>query len=424
VPEAAKERLLEVARRCRVTLNTILLGAWGILMSRYCGERDVLFGILVSGRPPSLTGSESMVGMFLNALPVRIRVDEEEPFPIWVEKLQAELIEFREYEHTALRSIHDWSGIPAGTPIYECIVVNTNTLGTASDGARQSQGMARRAMASSVQQNVPLHLDLETVGTDLLFKMTFDARRFEGASITRLMEHLASLLENITEDHSRRVTDLPLMTNRERQQSLIDWNRTEKPVPAFDGLHHLFEVQAGRVPDGVAVRFGGDVLTYADLNSRANRLAHYLRGRGVGRGSITGICVPRSLTMVTALLAVLKSGSAYVPLDPTYPRERLDFMLKDSGVKLVLTLSSLNRVFAGSAAEFVHLDQSTGAWDGESADDPEPCTGPEDLAYILYTSGSTGTPKGVAIPHRVSINRLTPSTIPSSQGRHSAQRPH
>ena len=416
VPEVAKERLLEVARRCRVTLNTILLGAWGILMSRYCGERDVLFGMLVSGRPPSLPGSESMVGMFLNALPVRIRVDEEEPFPIWVEKLQAELIEFREYEHTALRSIHDWSGIPAGTPIYECIVVNTNTLGTTSGGARQSQGMARRAMASSVQQNVPLHLDLETVGTDLLFKMTFDARRFEGASITRLMEHLASLLENITEDHSRRVTDLPLMTNRERQQSLIDWNRTEKPVPAFDGLHHLFEVQAGRVPDGVAVRFGGDVLTYADLNSRANRLAHYLRGRGVGRGSITGICVPRSLTMVTALLAVLKSGSAYVPLDPTYPRERLDFMLKDSGVKLVLTSSSLNRVFVGSAAEFVHLDQSTGAWDGESADDPEPCTGPEDLAYILYTSGSTGTPKGVAIPHRVSINRLHTEHDPIQPG--------
>ena len=166
------------------------------------------------------------------------------------------MIEFREYEHTALRSIQDWSSFPTGTPLYECIVVNTNTLGAYEQpAARQPQGMARRAMASSVQQNVPLHLDLETVGADLLFKMTFDARRFEGASITRLMEHLVSLLENITEDPDRRVADLPLMTSRERQQILVDWNRTEKPVPAFYGLH-----QSLRSPGAQSSGRGGRAL--------------------------------------------------------------------------------------------------------------------------------------------------------------------
>ena len=407
IPEERKEQLLEVARQCHVTLNTLLLGAWGILMSRYCGQRDVLFGMLVSGRPPGLAGSESMVGMFLNALPVRVRVKEEEVFATWLENLQVELAEFREYEHTALRSIQEWVQIPKGTPLYECIVVNTNTLGTRSgEGAAQPQGMARRAMASSVQQNVPLHLDMETVGADLLFKMTYDARRFEGASITRLMEHLESILESIAENPERRVADLQLMTARERQQILADWNRTECPIPKHEGLFRLFEQQAERVPDAEAVRFRGESRTYREVNSEANRLAHFLRGRGAGCGDFVGICIPRSFEMVTALLAVLKSGAAFVPLDPGFPRERLDFMLQDSGVKLILAVSSLRNVFSGGTTELICIDESAAAWAETRYDNPEPVTGPEDLAYILYTSGSTGTPKGVAIPHRVAINRL------------------
>ena len=202
------------------------------------------------------------------------------------------------------------------------------------------------------------------------------------------------------------MADLQLMTARERQQILVDWNRTECPVPKHEGLFRLFEEQAERVPDAEAVRFWGESRTYRELNSEANRLAHFLRGRGAGCGAFVGICIPRSFEMVTALLAVLKSGAAFVPLDPGFPRERLDFMLQDSGVKLILAVSSLRNVFSGGTTELICIDESASAWAETRHDNPEPVTGPEDLAYILYTSGSTGTPKGVAIPHRVAINRL------------------
>jgi amino acid adenylation domain-containing protein/non-ribosomal peptide synthase protein (TIGR01720 family) len=413
-----KEQLLLVARQCRVTLNTLLLGAWGILMSRYVGETDVLFGMLVSGRPPDLEGVETMVGMFLNAMPVRVRIEESELFSTWIEKLQLEQSVLRQYEHTALRSIQEWCDIPRGMPIYECIVVNTNTLGTKASGQQQqpTPGAARRAMASSVQQNVPLHLDLETVGETLLFKMTFDARRFEQASITRLMEHLSALLEGIADNPARPVGDLPMMTPRERHQVLVEWNHTTASVPPVSGLHQLFEAQACQTPDAIAVRYREASLTYGELNTAANQLAHHLRAIGVQRESLVGIAIPRSIDMTIALLAVLKAGGAYVPLDPKYPRDRLSFMLQDSGSCLVLTTLDLREMFLNGPAAVICLDDTTTPWLQEAADNLAVPMDPGDLAYILYTSGSTGTPKGVAVSHRVSINRLHTEHDPFQPG--------
>lgn len=409
IPAEQKEQLLLVARQCRVTLNTLLLGAWGILMSRYAGKNDVLFGMLVSGRPPDLEGVETMVGMFLNAMPVRVRIDEEELFSTWIEKLQLEQSVLRQYEHTALRSIQEWCDIPRGMPVYECIVVNTNTLGSKTAGQQQQQptpGAAKRAMASSVQQNVPLHLDLETVGESLLFKMTFDSRRFEQVSITRLMEHLSTLLEGIADNPARPVGDLPMMSARELHQVLVEWNQTTTSVPPVSGLHQLFEAEASQTPDAIAVRHREASLTYGELNTAANQLARHLRVLGVQQESLVGIAIPRSIDTTIALLAVLKAGGAYVPLDPKYPRERLSFMLEDSGARLVLTTLDLRGMFLAGPAAVICLDDTTAPWSQESADNLAVPMDPEDLAYILYTSGSTGTPKGVAVPHRVSINRL------------------
>lgn len=415
-----KEQLLLVARQCRVTLNTLLLGAWGILMSRYAGETDVLFGMLVSGRPPDLEGVETMVGMFLNAMPVRVRIDENELFSSWIEKLQLEQSVLRQYEHTALRSIQEWCEIPRGMPIYECIVVNTNTFGTKSSGQQQQQqptpGAARRAMASSVQQNVPLLLDLETVGDTLLFKITFDARRFEQASITRLMEHLSALLEGIADNPASPVGDLPMMTPRERHQVLVDWNHTAVPIPPVAGLHQLFEAQAGRTPEATAVCHQEASRTYGELNTAANQLARHLRALGVQRESLVGIAIPRSIDTTIALLAVLKAGGAYVPLDPKYPQERLAFMLEDSGARLVLTTLALREMFLNGPATVICLDDPATPWLQEGADNLDVAMDPEDLAYVLYTSGSTGTPKGLAVPHRVSINRLHTEHDPFQPG--------
>ncbi len=223
----------------------------------------------------------------------------------------------------------------------------------------------------------------------------------------RMVSHLVVLLGAIAEDPDRPLSQLPLLTERERHQVLVEWNQTQTDYPRDKSVHGLFEEQAERAPEAVAVEFEGKRLTYGQLNERANRLARYLRKRGVGPEVLVGLCVERSLEMVVGLLGILKAGGAYLPLDPAYPRERLRFMLEDAGAQLVLTQNSLSGNLP-AVAQRVQLDADWAQIAHESGDNlPSPA--PRKPAYVIYTSGSTGTPKGVSIRHR-SVVRLVRET--------------
>jgi non-ribosomal peptide synthetase component F len=242
---------------------------------------------------------------------------------------------------------------------------------------------------------------------------------FEVSTVDGLSRHFQLLLEGIVADPERRLWEFPLLTEAERRQVLVEWNRTETEYPRDETVQALFEAQVERSPQSEAVVFGEDRLTYAELNTRANRLAGYLSKRGVGPEVLVGLCVERSVEMVVGLLGILKAGGAYVPLDPAYPRQRLAFMLEDTGARLVLTQEGLVDRLPGGRAQVIRLDADWVEIARESAENRRGEATAENLAYVLYTSGSTGNPKGVAMPHRALLNlvRWQLATAPNPRAR-------
>ena len=412
---AATAALQSLAREQRLTLNTLVQGAWALLLSRYSGEEDVIFGATVSGRPPDLAGVESMVGLFINTLPVRVQVAADDSLLPWLKRLQSQMVELRQYEYSPLVEVQRWSEIPRGLPLFESILAFENS---AVGGFLNELGGGldvRTLRFEGGRTGYPL-TTLALPGPELLLQISYDCRRFDTPTITRRLGHFQQLLEGIATDPGRRLSELPLLTEAERQQVLVEWNQTAVAYPKDVCLPQLFEAQVERAPAAVAVVCEGQTLTYWELNRRANQLAHYLKGLGVGPEVLVGICVERSLEMVVGLLGILKAGGAYVPLDPAYPKERLAFMLQDAQALVLLTQQRLVERLPQDGTKVVCLDTDWGAI-AQEGETNLLCQGTTDnLAYVLYTSGSTGRPKGVAMSHRPLCNllswQLQNSTLP------------
>ena len=256
------------------------------------------------------------------------------------------------------------------------------------------------------KSNLPLTLESRGAA-EMPLSIRYDGSRFDAGTITRMLAHLKMLLNGMAADPEQRISQLPLLTDAERQQLLVAFNDTASPYPSDACLHHLFQAQAQHSPDRIALIYQGDCISYGQLNRLSNRLAHRLIASGVAADSVVAICCDRSLPMVISLLAVLKAGAAYLPLDPSYPQERLSFMLDDSGCVLVLSEAKYADQFSGSGKRVISLGSEL--LEGASGDEEDPVTGvcEENLAYLLYTSGSTGAPKGVQIPHRAVVNFLS-----------------
>ncbi|MDP2097884.1 MAG: amino acid adenylation domain-containing protein [Methylobacter sp.] len=401
---AQSQALQSFVKQQQLTLNTLVQGAWAVLLSRYSGDNDVAFGVTVSGRPADLIGVEDMVGLFINTLPLRIKIA---PDCTTLEGLQAILAqnqEMRAYEFAPLTQIQGWSEVPRGTALFESLLVFENYP---IDQALTENfaGLAIDAVSVVDQTNYPLTLSAYP-GTTLHLEISYAAGRFEAETVKRMLLHLQGLLDAFVEQPQTRLSELSLLSVAERQQILLDWNATAVDYPQGRFIHQLFEAQAEKTPDALAIVFEGQTLSYAELNVRANRLAHYLRGKGVGPDVLVGICVERSLEMVIGLLGILKAGGAYVPLDPDYPQDRLDFMVHDVGAPIVLSQESCKAKLAASTAAVLCLDSE---WElVADADDKNPdiLLMPENLAYCIYTSGSTGQPKGAGVPHQGILNRL------------------
>jgi hypothetical protein len=348
LPEPATIALQTLARQHRLTLNTLLQGAWAILLSRYSGEEDVLFGATVAGRPPEIDGVDQMVGLFINTLPVRVQVPSEAPLGVWLQQLQVKQSEQRQYEYSPLVQIQEWSDVPPGAPLFNSLLVFENF--PVNESLREQRGSLQIDNISSAEStNYPLTV-VAGPGQELTLKIGYDRRRCDADMITRMLGHLRTLLEGFTTGLDRPLADLALLTAEERAQ-IAARNATAAAFPHNRCVHELFAEQAARTPDAIALIFEDQRLTYAELDRRANQLAQYLRKRGVGPETLVGVCLERSLEMIIAVLGALKAGGAFLPLDPTYPPERLAFMLADAQPAVVLGVGDRGSGVRGQGSE-------------------------------------------------------------------------
>jgi amino acid adenylation domain-containing protein len=397
--------LKSLAGEHRLTLNTIVQGAWAIMLSRYSGEQDVVFGTTVSGRPTTLSGVESMVGLFINSLPVRVKVPGEGELLPWLKRLQLQQVEQEEYSYTPLVDIQGWSAVPREMSLFESLVVFENYPLDASLKA-QSGSIQVSNIRNFEQTNYPLTFVAEP-GEQLSLRISYDTSRFEVDTIERMLGHIQTLLEAIAKNPFQKLSQFPLLTNAERHQLLVKWNDTYSEYPKDKCIHELFEEQVEKTPDAVAVVFENQKLTYQELNNRANQLAHHLQTLGVGPEVLVGICINRSVEMMVGLLGILKAGGAYVPLDPTYPQERLAYMLEDSQLPILLTQQQLLEKLPEHQAQTICLDTDWQSLTDYTQQNPCSKAKPDNLAYIIYTSGSTGKPKGTMIVHSGMVNYLS-----------------
>ncbi|TRU26494.1 MAG: amino acid adenylation domain-containing protein [Microcystis aeruginosa Ma_SC_T_19800800_S464] len=394
---AATAAAQSFVKKHQLTLNNLVQVTWGLLLSRYSGENDVVFGATVSGRPPKLVGVESMVGLFINTLPVRVQISSETELLGLLKDLQTQQVESEQFSYSPLVEIQGLSDVPRGTSLFDSIVVFEN-YPVDTQVLEDNSNLIISNFCGVEQTNYPLTVAV-IPGEQLLVRMSYDGSRFDQDTINRMLSHFVTLLEGIIANPSERISQLPLLTKVEEQQLLIDWNNTEVDYPSKQCIHQLFEEQVERTPDAVAVVFEGQQLTYNELNCRANQLAHYLQSLGVKPDELVGICVERSLEMIVGLLGILKAGGAYVPLDPDYPQERLSFMLEDSQVKVLVTQAKLVESIPEHQAQLICLDTEWEKIAQNIPSNPESGVKPDNLTYIIYTSGSTGKPKGVLVNH-------------------------
>jgi len=396
---AMTARLIAIARRERVTLNTLVQGAWSLLLQRYSGQATVAFGATVAGRPAQLPDSERTLGLFINTLPVIQTPPAQESLGDWLRQLQGFNSALREHEHTPLFEIQGWAG-QGGQALFDTLLVFENYP------VEQALGEASGVRFSPVQRHETTHYPLTLVihaGAQLQIEFSYRQDAFVEADIARFSEHLAGLLAQF-DDSSRPLSSLTLLSSTEVGQ--IDaWNATATQYPAYSSLPALIAEQVRATPDALALVYGATRLSYAELDARANQLAHWLHGQGVGPDVPVAVSAERSVELVVALLGVIKAGGAYLPLDPDHPRDRLQGMLTDSGSPLLLTQTHLLDTWLGDVGVPVHALENL-PLDTQPQTAPIVDISPENLVYCLYTSGSTGKPKAVGNRHAGLLNRL------------------
>ncbi|MCF3102091.1 amino acid adenylation domain-containing protein [Streptomyces roseoverticillatus] len=447
LPEELTSALAKVARGHGLTLNTVVQGVWGALLGHALNRHDVVFGATVSGRTPEISGVEAMVGLFINTLPVRVRWDEAESWSDMLARLQDEQSKLLEHQHLGLAGIQHMTGMRElfdTTTVFENYPLDTDAV-QASLADVQVTGLTAHDAT-----HYPLTL-IAFPGKNLRFTLGYRPDLFTPDAAEAIATRLNRLLEAVAADPRRPIGQTDTLTAKERHRLLVEWNDTARPVPPAS-LPELLQAQAARTPEKAALIFpatvrsspagtvplphSDTVVSYAELNARANRLGRELVRRGIGPEQIVALLLPRSSELLVAILAVLKAGAAYLPLDPEYPAERISFILEDAGAALMLTMSTVGAGApgagpAGPVPRMVLDHEDTRALVGSRSgtdltDADRTCPlSPHHPAYVIYTSGSTGRPKGVSMPCRGLVNLLawqeTAMPIHEGKGSRTAQ---
>ncbi|AHG70703.1 D-alanine--poly(phosphoribitol) ligase, subunit 1 [Burkholderia pseudomallei MSHR146] len=388
------------ARRLGVSAASMMHVAWGLVLSRTTGRQDVVFGTVLFGRMQGGAQSDRALGLFINTLPVRMRVAQT-GVEASVKETHAQLAELMRHEHAPLVLAQRCSGVPAQTPLFTSLLNYRYGLRHRADAATPG-GDDIELLSARERTNYPLTLSVDDLGQD--FSLTVQVSgHVDPQRVCAFMETaLEQLAQALGEQPQCDIGGLDVLPRSEREQMVYAWNATERDYPIEQCIHQLFEAQVDRKPEAIALTFEGQRLSYAELNARANRLAHYLQGRGVGPDRLVALCAERGIEMVVGLLAILKAGGAYVPLDPAYASDRLRGIVEDSQPALVLA-DAVGRAALGEldgALPVIDLETDALRWHEMPPTNPGVASQHvHHLAYVIYTSGSTGRPKGVMVEH-------------------------
>jgi non-ribosomal peptide synthase protein (TIGR01720 family) len=403
------EDLRRFAARNGLTLNALIQGAYALLLSRHAGEKDVVYGVTVSGRPAEVPDVERLVGLFINTLPMRVRVPEEgAPLVPWLRALHEQQSALLEHAHVDMARIQAASEMPRGVRLFDSVFVFANypvDKGVIADA--EFLGVGEAALHGFTEYAITLTV---AAARHVTLALKYDCGRLGPAEASSLLQQMCTALASIVAAPEGRIDDVTLLDRHESRRILTEWSRGEESAEPPDILvHDLVAGQARHTPEAPAVVDGPGTLGFRDLDERANQLAHHLIRAGIGPEEVVGLHLSRTAEAIVGLLGVLKAGAAYMPLDPEYPVARLQYMLRNSGARVLLSRSDLDAaaLVAGSPCRLVQLDRDWPAIGAEPRRAPARRAWPSNLVYLLYTSGSTGEPKGVMVQHDQLLSYLS-----------------
>ncbi|MEQ8223849.1 MAG: amino acid adenylation domain-containing protein, partial [Candidatus Eremiobacterota bacterium] len=411
LPEDFMAECQTFARSNRVTLNALVQLAWASVLSLYSGSEDILYGTTVSGRPPELAGVEEIIGLFINTIPLRAKLKYNESALYNLKNIHSTIQEGNNLSHISLNKLQPLAGIPPGEALFYSLFVFENY--PLEEEGSHKKTLAMTDIKAYEKTNYPLNV-IVAPGKELCVKILYDGDCFTGHVVENMNGHIASALKWILSNPENLLKDMDILSEKEKEILLKTFNDTYYDFPRETLIQELIEKEAETHPDKIAAVYKNEKLSYRELNERANKLAHVLRGEGVKPDSRVAILLDRSYHMIVSVLAVVKSGGSYVPIDPEYPIERIKYIISDSDSLMLITEPHLAEKINPSipvlyAADSDDLTSRHGSrvTRHDSHKNPDIINTPNDLAYIIYTSGSTGQPKGVMIEHRALMNMCT-----------------
>ncbi|WP_291572007.1 condensation domain-containing protein, partial [Clostridium sp. UBA4548] len=400
IADIKANKIKEFSKANKVLLSAILYGAWGVLLQKFNNSKEVVFGTTVSGRPENISSIDKMIGLFINTIPLRIKSDKKIKLIELINLIDKNLNERKGSENTSLTDIKEYCGLKVNEELFNSIVTIENY--PLDFSANKENILSIEAFSIVEQTNYNMAVEILTFN-GIEFKFNFNSLSIDESIVKKFGVYLERIIEKLLDNPEIEIENIDLLSEADKNQILYEFNDTKAYYPIDKTIHELFEEQVDKTPDNIAVVFEDKKLTYKELNERANSLARVLRNKGVKADSIVGIMVERSLEMIVGIIGILKSGGAYLPIDPNYPKERIEYMLKDSGSKVLLSKSGLVETIKFSGEVIDLCDENLL---NENSVNLEKINDSSNLAYIIYTSGTTGNPKGAMIEHRSLVNRL------------------
>ncbi|MBS0237569.1 MAG: LLM class flavin-dependent oxidoreductase [Proteobacteria bacterium] len=391
---AQTAKLHALCDKAGLRTSTVIEAAWALVLSAFSGRDDVVFGVTRTCRRSTIQDADRVVGLFINTVPARVKLDGDITALELCRQLRRNQVDTRAFEHSPLPDVLRHSELPRAQTLFDTIIVfNAET----NDARFKSFGpeWQHRHFKLHDQTNFPFNV-MAYDGPQITFKLSYDTSCFSRSAADRIGDLLHALLEAIADNPDAKIGDLPRLPSQDSRLVRETWNATDKPLPGPSCVHEAFEEQADRTPDAVALVDGDRSITYRELDKRANQVAHEILAQGVAPDQMVGIFIERSIEMMVALLGILKAGAAYVPMDPSYPAERLAIILEDTRARIVVTTSDLRSKLPSG----LNLICAERAGDHGNGERPRIAVTGNNLAYVIFTSGSTGRPKGVMLEHR------------------------
>ena len=403
--ESVTSSIQAFAQKNHLTINTLVQGVWALLLHKYTSKENIVYGVTVSGRPDDLPSVESRVGLYINTIPLHSKIDEngDQDLILWLQQLQQSQVASRNFQYTGLQDIQSWNGMKGD--FFDTLLVFENYPVSELIAAKKWSLQVENVNVNE-QTNYPLTI-IVSIGKKLGIDFSYNSALLDNSAIDRIKGHFINLLLKLANNKLVTLSKLKILTEAEEQQLLDKFNEELSGSIAETTVADLFRKQAIETPGNLALVYKDERLSFRELDEQSNRIAAYLRSKGVQAGMFVPICIERSIAMVTAILGILKTGAAYVPVDPSYPAARISFMLEDTAASIVLTSdASEDKIPSVSGIEIISLDKASKQISAQSSEAPDVKLDPNGIAYLIYTSGSTGKPKGVMIAHHNLLHYL------------------